>query len=73
MDGLQAKFTADQLKKISEVLEIPGVETLNQLGDHWWPNRGIGPMPPTDPVLYRLYEASSAPRRSPCSVLRVLV
>lgn len=21
-----------------------------------WPQRGLGPMPPTDPLLYRLYE-----------------
>ncbi|KAJ3560098.1 hypothetical protein NP233_g11057 [Leucocoprinus birnbaumii] len=53
----QAKFTADQLKKISEVLEIPGAEALSQIGDHWWPNRGLGPMPPQDPVLYRLFES----------------
>ncbi|GAA6006747.1 hypothetical protein JCM11491_003167 [Sporobolomyces phaffii] len=26
--------------------------------DHYWPERGaVTPMPPTDPVLYRLYEA----------------
>ncbi|KAF8912568.1 cyanate lyase C-terminal domain-containing protein [Mucidula mucida] len=24
---------------------------------HWWPNRGLGPMPPTDPVIYRLYDS----------------
>lgn len=53
----QAKFTADQLRKISEILDIPGAEALSQIGDHWWPNRGIGPTPPQDPVLYRLYES----------------
>lgn len=21
-----------------------------------WPQRGLGPMPPTDPLMYRLYE-----------------
>lgn len=53
----QAKFTAEQLKKISQFLDIPGAQALDEIGDHWWPNRGIGPIPPTDPVLYRLYEA----------------
>ncbi|KXN84871.1 Cyanate hydratase, partial [Leucoagaricus sp. SymC.cos] len=53
----QAKFTAEQLLKISEVLGLPGAQALSELGDHWWPNRGLGPMPPSDPVLYRLYEA----------------
>ncbi|TFK35597.1 cyanate lyase C-terminal domain-containing protein [Crucibulum laeve] len=53
----QAKFTEEELKKVSEVLGIPALESLSQLGDHWWPNRGLGPMPPTDPVIYRLYES----------------
>ncbi|KAF8071604.1 cyanate lyase C-terminal domain-containing protein [Lyophyllum atratum] len=53
----QAKFTPDELKKVSEILGLPAEESLSALGDHWWPNRGIGPMPPTDPVIYRLYES----------------
>ncbi|TFK73246.1 Cyanase [Pluteus cervinus] len=53
----QAKFTPEELAKVSEYLGIPPEETLSELGSHWWPNRGIGPMPPTDPVLYRLYES----------------
>jgi len=52
----QAKFTSEELKKVSEILRIPPEESLGALGEHWWPNRGIGPMPPTDPVIYRLYE-----------------
>ncbi|KAJ7091719.1 cyanate lyase C-terminal domain-containing protein, partial [Mycena crocata] len=52
----QAKFTAEELKQVSEVLDIPGTELQAGLGDHWWPNRGLGPTPPTDPVIYRLYE-----------------
>lgn len=52
----QAKFSTGELQKISEVLDIPTSESLNGLGEHWWPNRGLGPMPPTDPVIYRLYE-----------------
>jgi hypothetical protein len=52
----QAKFTAEELRKVSEALGVPSAEALSEIGDHWWPNRGIGPSPPTDPVLYRLYE-----------------
>ncbi|KAG5644642.1 Cyanate hydratase [Asterophora parasitica] len=52
----QAKFSSDELKNVSEILGISVDESLSVLGDHWWPNRGIGPMPPTDPVIYRLYE-----------------
>ncbi|KAF8622847.1 hypothetical protein AX15_006692 [Amanita polypyramis BW_CC] len=52
----QAKFSEDELKKVSELLDINPTETLAELGSHWWPNRGLGPVPPHDPVLYRLYE-----------------
>ncbi|KAG6827165.1 Cyanate hydratase [Tricholoma furcatifolium] len=45
----QAKLTTEELKKLSETLDIPAIESLAVLGDHWWPNRGLGPMPPTDP------------------------
>jgi hypothetical protein len=31
---------------------------IAELGPRWYPNRGIGPIPPTDPVIYRLFEAS---------------
>ncbi|KAJ7760819.1 cyanate hydratase [Mycena maculata] len=52
----QAKFTPEELNKVSEVLEIEVGLLQAGLGDHWWPNRGLGPLPPTDPVIYRLYE-----------------
>ncbi|KAF9048806.1 cyanate lyase C-terminal domain-containing protein [Panaeolus papilionaceus] len=52
----QAKFTEEELKKVSEILGIQTSDALADLGDHWWPNRGLGPMPPQDPVIYRLYE-----------------
>ncbi|KAF8960028.1 cyanate lyase C-terminal domain-containing protein [Flammula alnicola] len=52
----QAKFTEDELKKVAEVLDIPSSSALSEFGAHWWPNRGLGPMPPQDPVIYRLYE-----------------
>jgi cyanate lyase len=41
---------------VAEILEIPVANAEGQLGSHWWPNRGLGPMPPQDPVIYRLYE-----------------
>ena len=52
----QAKFTEEELKKVAGILEIPSASALGELGNHWWPNRGLGPMPPQDPVIYRLYE-----------------
>ncbi|KAK0204494.1 cyanate lyase C-terminal domain-containing protein [Desarmillaria ectypa] len=53
----QAKFTPEELQKVAETLEIPRSDLVGGLGNHWWPNRGLGPMPPTDPVIYRLYES----------------
>lgn len=53
----QARFTEDELNTVCEVLGIGSSELVSQLGSHWWPNRGLGPMPPTDPVIYRLYES----------------
>lgn len=52
----QAKFTEGELKKLSEVLDISEAEALSELGSHWYPNRGLGPVPPRDPVVYRLFE-----------------
>ncbi|KAJ7760832.1 cyanate lyase C-terminal domain-containing protein [Mycena maculata] len=52
----QAKFTPEELKKVSEVLDIDVGLVRAGLGDHWWPQKGLGPIPPTDPVIYRLYE-----------------
>ncbi|KAL0945412.1 hypothetical protein HGRIS_000904 [Hohenbuehelia grisea] len=56
----QAKFSADEISKVAEVLDIPITSIQSELGEHWWPNRGLGPVPPTDPVIYRLYEVNSA-------------
>jgi len=52
----QAKFTEDELKRVAEILDVGPAFALSELGNHWWPNRGLGPMPPQDPVIYRLYE-----------------
>ncbi|KAJ7103909.1 cyanate lyase C-terminal domain-containing protein [Mycena epipterygia] len=52
----QAKFTPEEIKQVAELLDIPTGELQAGLGDHWWPNRGLGPMPPNDPVISRLYE-----------------
>jgi len=52
----QAKLSAEELTKLSEFLDIPHDALQAELGANWWPHRGLGPMPPTDPVLYRLYE-----------------
>ncbi|KAF2126793.1 cyanate hydratase [Dothidotthia symphoricarpi CBS 119687] len=51
----QAMATPEDIKKLSEVLEIP-VETLeSQLAG--FPDRGRSlEMPPKDPLVYRLYE-----------------
>lgn len=52
----QAKMTPDDITKLSQLLEIQQDLLEAELGAHWWPRRGLGPMPPNDPVLYRLYE-----------------
>nr|GAT52228.1 ATP-binding cassette transporter [Mycena chlorophos] len=52
----QAKFTSEELAQVSQFLGIDHSSLDAELGAHWWPSRGLGPMPPNDPVLYRLYE-----------------
>ncbi|KAL1744724.1 cyanate lyase C-terminal domain-containing protein [Schizophyllum fasciatum] len=50
-----AKPDAEELAKLGEVLGIQGLK--DDVSPQWWPMRGgVGPMPPTDPVIYRLYE-----------------
>ncbi|CAK5284632.1 unnamed protein product [Mycena citricolor] len=53
----QAKFTPEEIQKVSAFLDVPFDSAAAETGDSWWPNRGLGPMPPTDPVIYRLYES----------------
>ncbi|KAI0034547.1 cyanate lyase C-terminal domain-containing protein, partial [Vararia minispora EC-137] len=52
----QAKGTDRELTALGRALGINPEEIKAQLGGHWVPQRGIGPIPPTDPVLYRLFE-----------------
>ncbi|KAI0076164.1 cyanate hydratase [Panus rudis PR-1116 ss-1] len=52
----QAKFTQEELSKVSQLLAVDNAALVAELGDHWYPQRGIGPSIPTDPVIYRLYE-----------------
>ncbi|KAJ7152091.1 cyanate lyase C-terminal domain-containing protein [Mycena filopes] len=52
----QAKFTPEELTTLSELLELPPAALSAGLGDAWFPTRGLGPTPPTDPLVYRLYE-----------------
>lgn len=57
---IQAKLSPNELEDLAKTLEIPIANLQSELGDHWWPNRGsLGPIPPTDPVIYRLYEVSA--------------
>ncbi|KAF8574937.1 hypothetical protein K439DRAFT_1641806 [Ramaria rubella] len=53
----QAKATSEQLKALTTFLGIEQASIAAELPDSWYPDRGIGPIPPTDPVIYRLYEA----------------
>jgi cyanate lyase len=51
----QAKATNDDIKKLSELLEIDEAQLNLELGG--WPDRGRSvEMPPKDPLVYRLYE-----------------
>ncbi|KAL4074857.1 cyanate lyase C-terminal domain-containing protein [Scleroderma yunnanense] len=52
----QAKLAPMEIEALARVLDFSVANIQSPLGSHWWPNRGLGPMPPTDPVIYRLYE-----------------
>ena len=49
-------MTSDDITGISNLLELDPVSVKNQIGDFWYPNRVLLNGPPSDPVLYRLYE-----------------
>ncbi|EIN08157.1 Cyanase [Punctularia strigosozonata HHB-11173 SS5] len=52
----QARFEKAELDKLAALLELPASADIQSIGEAWWPQRGLGPMPPSDPVIYRLYE-----------------
>jgi cyanate lyase len=52
----QAKPTPQDIEKLSQVLSVSQSELDESMGEHFYPERGIGAMPPTDALLYRLYE-----------------
>ncbi|KAF8135194.1 hypothetical protein EV363DRAFT_1396630 [Boletus edulis] len=52
----QAKLGPEDIEALARVLDVPLASIQNELGSHWWPNRGLGSVPPTDPVIYRLFE-----------------
>jgi len=52
----QAKFGPGDLDKIAKFLDLAPADLHAQIGAHWWPQRSLGPTPPTDPLIYRLYE-----------------
>ncbi|KAI8982631.1 cyanate hydratase [Pilobolus umbonatus] len=53
----QAKPSEEVIIKLSEVLNIPTQHIMEDMGDHYYPNRGgLMSMPPSDPLLYRLFE-----------------
>jgi len=52
----QAKASDAVLADIAKVLNFPLEAITAEIGSHWWPQRGLGPTPPSDPVVYRLHE-----------------
>lgn len=51
----QAKASAEDIQKLSSFLSIPQETLETQLSG--WPDRGKSvPMPPKEPLIYRLYE-----------------
>ena len=64
-------MTPEELSKISQVLEVDSAALIAEVGPHWFPQRGLGPSIPTDPVLYRLYEVGALKHHSVCSWLEI--
>ena len=52
----QAKATNEELAKLGDLLGIPASNLTAEIGEEWFPRRGLGPVPPQDPLLYRLHE-----------------
>ncbi len=49
----QARATDEETCKIAKLLDLP-CEEMKVLAD--FPTKGLGPVVPTDPLIYRLYE-----------------
>lgn len=58
--ALKAKASKEELHALEAVFKAGGWAGLSgisaDIGPNWYPNRGIGPIPPTDPLIYRLFE-----------------
>ncbi|KAF8493917.1 cyanate lyase C-terminal domain-containing protein [Russula emetica] len=54
--ALKAKASEEELRALEAVLQLRREFLSPEIGRNWYPNRGIGPIPPTDPVIYRLFE-----------------
>ena len=52
---MKAKASEEELRALAPVLRL-SPSHLSDIGRSWYPNRGIGPIPPTDPLIYRLFE-----------------
>ncbi|KAB8296670.1 hypothetical protein EYC80_002094 [Monilinia laxa] len=51
----QAQASAADIEKLSQILDVPQAKLEAELGG--FPDRGrAGPMPPVEPLIYRLYE-----------------
>ena len=55
-DRLAFHSTYDSAQALSNVLGVASTAIESQMGEHWWPDRGLGGPVPVDPVIYRLYE-----------------
>lgn len=66
----KAKLSGEEIDALANVLEVPASNLHDGLGAHWWPNRGLGTTPPTDPVIYRLYEVH---HHSSCKLVHILI
>lgn len=57
--ALKAKASVEELRSLENALQLPRECLSPDIGRNWYPNRGIGPIPPTDPVIYRLFEVGN--------------
>ena len=52
----QATASAEDIDRLAQLLDLPKESLAAQIGNGF-PNRGqAGPMPPVEPLIYRLYE-----------------